>query len=193
MANRNIEKLLIYGKKRDLQEDLRRAASKIAEVQDHITERYGNTPWYIWAHIDEDIQRKILRQQPRYYLITVNFIPNPPLKEVIKLYFRWKKKKWIKTTYTCLEVRNEKYEGLHLHSEVTATKKKPKSEIIRETYSTFKKLLGSKASVDVQINKHGFKPYINGIKNKIAKPTHQYTISYRKATNVPDILETIKI
>lgn len=102
--------------------------------------------------------------------VTINFDDKKIVPKDIPSYMtQLLKKKWIQNYEYTIEQRNETegdYKGFHVHLLLTDHVHKRKSEVIREFYSSMKKYLGSKQSIDCRPvnNPQGVVKYMEGEK-----------------------------
>lgn len=111
------------------------------------------------------------------YFITINYDDKKIDPAMIPKYMEQTlKKKWIVDCEYVIEQRNEtvdNYAGFHVHMLLTGHQPKKKVEVIREIYSTNKKLVGSIQSIDCKpVNTvDGIHNYMAGQKKDAWKKT----------------------
>lgn len=146
-------------------------------------------PQRYFAALNKQLKIKPEESKYIYALITVNPKDTVNITDLLKLWDKATKKKWIKDTYSCIEWRKGD-KGMHIHMMVTLLPKK-KSHIHREMYSTFKVIVGNKKHVDVQVNKDcdKFIAYVDGYKKGVRKANHLIDCELRVKHNLMPILE----
>lgn len=120
--------------------------------------------------------------RPQYVLLTINPRPETTVTDLLQLYSRIRKKKWIYRTYGHFEWRGIDT-GLHLHSVLFCKPNKPKCHMHREIYNTVKNHVGNKKHVHLIVNKESpdnFITYVKGWKGGLRKPTYKYDLIMRK-------------
>lgn len=102
-----------------------------------------------YSELLEEQQDELRSNKVTYWLITINPRCYPEttdtaFKHAINKFLA---KVWLRSYIGTVEFGKKQ---IHPHFHVLLKKNKPKSEVIRETFSTFKDLCGDKASIDVR-------------------------------------------
>lgn len=98
-----------------------------------------------------DMLLKKQSKRRRYIFVTVNVKPGTTLEDLQSKMVKFISKKWVTDLVYTFEQRSEdinNVDGLHTHMLVYIPKKRP-SEVNREIYSTFKHIVGTKKSINV--------------------------------------------
>lgn len=122
-----------------------------------------------------------------YVMVTVAFKKDIKLDTVLKKWKMLVKKKWIVSSYSCIEWGDNK--GMHMHVELKYNKGKYNSQIERECINTCKTLVGDNRCIDFRYNTHGFKKYIEGYRDGKKKNSYDLTIENRVRLGLPNVLE----
>lgn len=112
----------------------------------------------------------IKEKEKNMYWMTINPKPDTPLEKFKLIITAFLKRKMVLSYHYALEQRGKTNEtmgeGIHVHILMYSYDRKP--HIIRNTYSTFKSIIGSKESIDVKkypSDYHSEKlQYLNGTK-----------------------------
>lgn len=111
--------------------------------------------------------RKTYKQNlERIYLITINPQEGTDLDLFVKKIKKCCNKKWVDNWMYCIEWR-DCWKGMHCHIRLQLNKGKKPSEVRRETYNTFKNMVGNPQHVNVKygVRNDAFIEYIKGIKD----------------------------
>lgn len=130
----------------------------------------------------------------KYAMFTINFKEKVTLKNAMKKFEKFRTKKWIEKSMSCMEWRGL-YLGMHLHSKVWIKDGKRIYDCKREVYNTFKDLVGNKMHVNVRYSnrENCFEEYIKGYKKGKMKDSFAVTELMRENQKVTGILEAAPI
>ena len=151
---------------------------------------------YIPTSTMEDFTKwcvKSTGQRYKYVMITVNFKDGIDSEIMWKKIYKFLKKKWIVSYIYCLEQRSitelELGKGIHMHCRVELKEGAKPYECKRQTYNTFKHLVGNKLHVNCRYSNKPecFIDYIKGYKNGVIKPTTKMDIKWRKQNLYKDL------
>lgn len=157
-----------------------------------------NPPDYLYAQLKKAYITLENKKDPKIYWITIN-----PKNEISFADFEAKMRKfltrkWIKEYYATFEQRSEDYKnpfGFHCHALLVVSESKRKSEILRETFNSFKDMVGNKLHCDVRNYPYSFfadkMAYLRGEKDDEAKDRKvEADRLWRNEIGIPDIISS---
>ncbi len=133
----------------------------------------------------------------KYLFVGINPFTDVTYQELIRLYNKYKNKKWIEKIESCIEwttgesnTDGKFHNGnMHIHSKIWLDPKKDPYRCRREIYNTFKGVLEyNNVQVEFGNREGSFDQYIRGYKLGKIKPCMEVTTIYRKHYKAKDII-----
>lgn len=131
------------------------------------------------------------RSRYKYIMFTVNPREGTSVELFNNKIEKCLKKVWIKNYIACIEVRNERHEGMHCHIRVEVIDGKYSYDCKREVYNTFKHLVDHKLHVNARYsNREGaFVEYVKGFKKGTRKSCWTFSEQFRGKHSLPSVYQ----